>query len=406
MPRARRTVFVPLLLAAVLGSALTLGVVFAAGGFDDGNDAPDSKTTSTGTPALETGAGAQSYARAVYQARVGSVVTVLVTVGKNGVQTSGGGFVANARRGLIVTASHVVTTSDSVKHPQDVQEYGPIFVQRADGARAPAKILGYDLFDDIAVLQYDPDLLPMPQTPMGNSSDVRIGDPVAAIGAPFGQVESLSSGIVSQIGTQIIAPAAVCLRTTDGIQTDTAINPGNSGGPLFDAAGKVIGVNSQIDTGGVADSNTGVSFAVPVNAARRSLEEIAATRHVHYAWLGIGGITLTADIASALQGRATSGVLVSFVEDGSAAAEAGITPGSATTTVNGRPVNSEGDVIVAFAGTPIRTLEDLQRAVSRKRPGDRVTVKWWHGATLRSRSITLGERKLTDPEVCRATATQ
>jgi S1-C subfamily serine protease len=246
----------------------------------------------------------------------------------------------------------------------------------------------------------------MPQAPMGNSSDVRIGDPVAAIGAPFGQVESLSSGIVSQIGTQIIAPAAVCLRTTDAIQTDTAINPGNSGGPLFDAAGKVIGVNSQIDTGGVTDSNTGVSFAVPVNAARRSLDEIAATRRVHYAWLGIGGITLTSDIANALQGRATSGVLVSFVDKGSAAEAAGITPGTATTTVNGRQVNSEGDVIVGFAGKPIRTLEDLQRAVSLKRPNDRVTVKWWDGATLRSRSMTLGERNLTDPEVCRATTSQ
>ena len=156
----------------------------------------------------------------------------------------------------------------------------------------------------------------------------------------------------------------------------------------------------------MADSNTGVSFAVPVNAARRSLDEIAATRKVHYAWLGIGGITLTSDIANALQGRATSGVLVSFVDKGSAAAAAGITPGTATTTVNGRQVNSEGDVIVGFAGKPIRTLEDLQRAVSLKRPNDRVTVKWWHGATLRSRSITLGERNLTDPEVCRATTSQ
>jgi 2-alkenal reductase len=406
MPRARRTVFVPLFLAAVLGSALTLGVVFAAGGFDDDHSAVPPTPSGTRAPALATGKQALSYAGAVYAARVRSVVTVLVSTGKNNVQTSGGGFVADAKRGLIVTASHVVTSSDVATDPQAVQEYGPIWVMRSDGARAPATILGYDLFDDIAVLKYDPELLPMPQTPMGNSSDVRIGDPVAAVGAPFGQVESLSSGIVSQIGTQIRAPAAVCLRTTDAIQTDAAINPGNSGGPLFDAAGKVIGINSQIDTGATgADSNTGVSFAVPVNAARRSLDEIAATRQVRYAWLGIGGITLTADIANALQGRATSGVLVSFVDRGSAAKAAGITPGTHTTTINGRDVSSEGDVIVAFAGKPVRTLEELQRAVALKSPQDRVTMKWWHGGTLRSKSIVLGERNLTDPEVCRATTT-
>ena len=130
---------------------------------------------------------------------------------------------------------------------------------------------------------------------------MRIGDPVAAIGAPFGQVESLSAGVVSQIATQIRAPAAVCFFTPDAIQTDAAINPGNSGGPLFNAAGRVIAVNSQIDTGGGGDANTGVAFAVPINAAKRSLHEISTTGRVRYAWLGVGGVTLTPDIVSALQ---------------------------------------------------------------------------------------------------------
>ena len=123
---------------------------------------------------------------------------------------------------------------------------------------------------------------------------------------------------------------------------------------------------------------------------------------MRYAWLGVGGITLTPDIVSALQLPARTGTLVSFVDPRSAAARAGITPGAATTPINGREVHTDGDVIVAFAGKPVRTLQDLQRGVAAKRPGDRVTVQWWHGATRRTRSIVLGERIPTDPEVCRA----
>ena len=402
MPRAR-VPFPVLLVAAILGSALTLGGVFLAGGFEE-NTIETRTTVATGSAAPVAPAGKQgaNYAGAVYAARVRSVVTVLVDAGAAGVQTSGSGFVVDARRGFIITASHVVTSSESATDPRQVLEYGPVYVMRSDGARTPATIVGYDLFDDIAVLHFDPKLLPMPQAPLGNSSTVRIGDPVAAIGAPFGQVESLSAGVVSQIGTQIKAPAAVCFDTIDAIQTDAAINPGNSGGPLFDAGGRVIAVNSQIDRGRASDANTGVAFAVPIDAARRSLAEITTSGHVRYAWLGVGGNTLTSDIAAALQLPATSGTQVKFVDPRSAAAKAGITPGKDITPVNGRPVHTDGDVIVAFAGKPVRTLQDLQRAVAAKRPGDRVTVEWWHGATRRSKSIVLGTRSATDPEVCRA----
>jgi 2-alkenal reductase len=396
MPRAR-VPFPVLVVAAVLGAALTLGVVFAMGGFDDKTIEAAAAPTATDDARPLAGNQAASFAGAVYAARVRSVVTVLV-----GVQTSGSGFVVNAKRGLVITASHVVTSSAGATDPRTVKEYGPVYVMRVDGARAPATIVGYDLFDDIAVLHYDPELLPMPATPLGNSAAVRIGDPVAAIGAPFGQVESLSAGVVSQIATQIEAPAAVCFFTPDAIQTDAAINRGNSGGPLFNAAGRVIAVNSQIDTGGGADANTGVAFAVPINAAKRSLDEISRTGRVRYAWLGVGGITLTSDVVSALQLPASSGTMVSFVDPRSAAARAGISSGTATTSINGREVLTDGDVIVAFAGKPVRTLQDLQRGVAAKRPGDRVTVEWWHAGSRRTKSIVLGERIPKDPEVCRA----
>jgi S1-C subfamily serine protease len=401
MPRARVPLPV-LVLAAVLGSALTLGVVFAAGGFDGDTIEEVAGPTTPDVPNVPLGKQGSGYAGAVYAARVRSVVSVLVDLGADGVQTSGSGFVVNAQKGLIVTASHVVTSSASAKDPRQVQRYGPVWVMRSDGARAPVTIVGYDLFDDIAVLHYDPDLLALPAAPMGNSAAVRIGDPVAAIGAPFQQVESLSAGVVSQIATQIKAPAAVCFFTPDAIQTDAAINPGNSGGPLFNAAGQVIAVNSQIDTGGGRDANTGVAFAVPINAARRSLDEISKNGRVRYAWLGVGGVTLTPDIVSALQLPTSYGTLVGFVDPRSAAAKAGITPGTASTPVNGRDVRTNGDVVVAFAGKPVRTLLDLQRGVAAKHPGDRVTVEWWHGATRRTKSIVLGERNPKDPEVCNA----
>jgi S1-C subfamily serine protease len=400
MPPARFLV-VPLAAAACMGVILALGVVFAAGGFDDPKPEVRTVPAASDAPIVKVGA---SYAGAVYRAHVRSVVTVLVDTGSGRAETSGSGFVADAKRGYVITASHVVTSSASADDPRQVQQYGPIFVMRVDGARAPATIVGFDLFDDIAVLHYDPELLTLPQAPLGDSSSVRVGDLVAAIGAPFGQAESLSAGLVSQIGNQIVAPAAVCFRTIDALQTDAAINPGNSGGPLFDSAGRVIGVNSQIDTPDGSDGGSGVAFAVPINAARRTLDGLVRNGHVSYAWLGVGAITLTPDIVDALQLRTTAGAQVSFVDPRSAAARAGISAGTGTTSVNGRTVHTDGDIVVAFAGKPVRTLQDLQRGVAAKRPGDRVTVAWWHGSSRREAQIVLGERNAKDPEVCRASA--
>jgi 2-alkenal reductase len=400
MPRAR-VLFAALVGAACLGAALTLGVVFAAGGFDG-------KTVETRvvTPPADTtlaGAGA-NWASSVYARSIGGVVTVLVDEGKDGVQPRGAGFVVDAKRGLIITNSHVVTNSADVTDPTKVQDYTTVFIQRSDTARESATIVGFDLFDDIAVLHYDPHGLPLTAVPMGSSSSVVVGEPVAAIGAPFGQVESLSAGIVSQVGTRIIAPAGVCLDTTDAIQTDAAINPGNSGGPLFDSAGKVIGVNSQIDTGNGGDVGSGVAFAVPIDAARRSLDELTKSGVVHYPFIGVGAHTLTPDIVAAYGLKPKYGAQVAFVEPGSSAAKAGILAGLNPIAVDGRQVYYRGDVIVGIDGKTVRTLSDLQQDVAVLHPGDRVPIEWWHGAKLHRSQIVLGEAKLTDPDVCAASA--
>jgi S1-C subfamily serine protease len=402
MPRAR-VLFAALVAAACLGSALTLGVVFAAGGFDRDTVAPAgvAPTSDTTSPTPEDA----SWASRVYAERVGGVVTVLVDTGKGGVQASGAGFVVDAVKGLIVTNSHVVTnSSDDGVTPQTVQADGAVYIQRADKAREPASVVGYDLFDDIAVLKYDPRGLHLSAVPLGNSASVRVGQPVAAIGAPFGQVESLSVGVVSQIHTQIIAPARVCFRTPDAIQTDAAVNPGNSGGPLFDANGKVIGVTSQIDTGSSGGSGSGVAFAVPVDAVTHTLAQLSTTGDISYPFLGVAAVTLTPDIVSALRLKPTYGAQVTFVKPGSGAARAGISPGSHPVALNGRQVHKDGDVIVSFDGRPVRTLTDLQHDVAAHEVGDTVKVGWWHGRTLEHASIVLDERKATDPDVCRASA--
>jgi 2-alkenal reductase len=398
MPRAR-VLLAALVVAACLGSGITLGVVFAAGGFDrttvETRDAPPTAGTSLGA----------GWAARVYAARIGGVVTVLVDEGKAGVQPRGAGFVVDAKRGLIITNSHVVTNSAEVSNPADVQQFSSVYIQRADTAREPAIVLGFDLFDDIAVLRFDPRGLPLSAVPLGSSASVRVGDPVAAIGAPFGQVESLSAGVVSQVGTQILAPAGVCLDTTDAIQTDAAINPGNSGGPLFDTAGKVIGVTSQIDTGNNSgDVGSGVAFAVPVDATRRSYDQIVANGKVHYPFIGVGGHTLTPDIVAAYDLKPKYGVQVAFVEPGSSAAKVGILAGLNPVAVDGRQVYYTGDVIVGFAGKTVRTLADLQQDVAVLHPGDRVRIDWWHGTTLHHAPIVLGEAKLSDPDVCKASA--
>ncbi|MEO9175664.1 MAG: trypsin-like peptidase domain-containing protein, partial [Gaiellales bacterium] len=385
---------------ACLGSAITLGVVFAAGGFDR-----TTVETRDVAPASSTSLGDAGWAARVYAARIGGVVTVDVDDGAGGVQPRGAGFVVDAARGLIITNSHVVTNSSEVSDPSKVQPFSNIYIQRADTAREPASIVGFDLFDDIAVLRYDPRGLPLSAVPLGSSSSVRVGNPVAAIGAPFGQVESLSVGIVSQVGTRIIAPAGVCLDTTDAIQTDAAINPGNSGGPLFDTAGKVIGVTSQIDTGNQgSDVGSGVAFAVPIDAVHRSYDQIVASGKVHYPFIGVGAHTLTPDIVAAYGLKPKYGAQVAFVEPGSSAAKVGIQPGLKPVAVDGRQVYQTGDVIVGVAGKTVRTLADLQQDVAVLHPGDRVRIDWWHGSTLRHAPIVIGEAKLSDPDVCRASA--
>ena len=204
-------------------------------------------------------------------------------------------------RGLIVTASHVVarcrTRADIRTSPRT------FYVVLDDGTRADAKLLGYDLFEDTALLRVDPEHLGLRALPLGQARRLRVGEPVAAIGSPFENRASLSTGIVSQLDRQITAPGVCGYRTTGAIQTDAAVNPGNSGGPLLNAAGQVVGMVTAVAN---SEARGGVSYAVPIEAVKRAYLALAAGTHVPYASLGVAAATVTPALADACTSRCST----------------------------------------------------------------------------------------------------
>jgi len=266
-----------------------------------------------------------------------------------------------------------------------------VYVEFSDGDRVAADIVGWDLFSDVGVVRVaaaDHKLAPVP---LGNSSTVLVGEPVAAIGSPFGQQTSLSVGVVSATGRSIDSLTSG-FAVANAIQVDAPINRGSSGGPLFDASGKVIGINAQIEsTSGTAE---GVGFAIPINVARRSLDQLVRTGTVRYAYIGIRTQDVTPGIARAFDLGARQGALVTRVDDGTPAARAGLQGGSKTEIYNGLDVTLGGDLIVAIDGTPVTSTEDVSRIVSTElMPGQTVPFTVLRGGTRRATvDVTLGER--------------
>ncbi len=336
----------------------------------------------------------------VYAERAPGVVTIEAW---NGGQptASGSGFVVDAKKGVILTNSHVVTNSATVSDPLKVVSAQLLYVQLPDGERAQAHLVGYDLFDDVAVLQVPPAQLNLVALPLGSSRTLHVGDPVAAIGSPFGEEGSLSVGVVSQLNREIQAPAGVCFDTTDAIQTDAAINHGNSGGPLLDRDGKVVGIDAQIDT--TTNAGQGVAFAVPVDSARRSMTAILAGQPVPYAWLGVASrVPVTPPLATALGLPVKSGVMVNGVAQGSPAAKAKLSNGGWHKTVNGTDVYPDADIVVGVGTHRVTSIQDLQQAVASYKPGNRVVIHVWRGGRKMQLGVRLANRPLSPKGGCGA----
>jgi S1-C subfamily serine protease len=295
-------------------------------------------------------------------------------------EATGSGFVID-RKGTILTNAHVVSGATKVT------------VQFADRHVVDATILGRDESTDLAVLKVS-DAKPSELEPLslGSSRAVQVGDPTIAIGNPFGLERTLTTGVVSATRRTIQAPNGFEI---DGvIQTDAAINPGNSGGPLLDAAGRVIGINSQIETGGGGNGSVGIGFAIPIDTAKRLLPELEKNGRINRGFLGVDSITVDKTLRD-LNLPVDHGALVQTVTPGSPAAKAGIRGGDIVAQLNGNEVRLGGDIVTAVDGKKVRTSDDLANAITRKKQGDKVKIDLIRDGRKVTVEATLAERPAT-----------
>jgi len=248
---------------------------------------------------------------------------------------------------------------------------------------------------DVAVLEIDPGSVSADPLQLGDSSAVRIGDPAIAIGNPYGLDRTVTSGIISALQREISAPNGFTISHV--IQTDAAINPGNSGGPLIGGDGKVVGINSQIATGGTSTGNVGIGFAVPIETARTVAEQIIDGGTVEHAYLGIAGADVDAAVADALDLPVDQGALVQSVTKGGPAEEAGLEAGSGTAQVDGARFRIGGDVITAIDGDEVTGMDDLIAAIDSHQPGDEVTLDVIRDGQEQQVDVTLGDRPANAP---------
>ncbi len=408
MARPGTTVLV-VVASAILGGVVALGIGTAAGWIGgetktvvisaaDGAPSPGARLAGD-TGAAKPLAGNGFDPAGLYASRAPGVVTIYALFGDHaetgqGAAAQGSGFVVS-KDGIVLTNAHVVTTAGEGPPGDPPEVAAKVYVQFRDGDRVEARIAGFDVYSDVAALEVDPEDHVLTPLPVGNSGRVKVGEPVAAIGSPFGNESSLAVGVVSAVGRSI-ASLTSCYDLGDAIQIDAPINRGNSGGPLFNARGEVIGINAQIRSN--SGNAEGVGFAVPINTASRSLEQLLATGRARYAWMGISTQTLTPSLARALDFQVERGAVVQSVVPGSPAAESGLRGGGREAEYEGVFLRTGGDVIVAIDGRPVRKSEDVVRSISQRLlPGDTATLTVVRGADRRDVPVRLGERPSVPP---------
>ena len=269
----------------------------------------------------------------------------------------GSGVIVDSK-GYIVTNNHVIADADQIN------------VVLNDGKRLEARVVGTDPDSDIAVLKVDSNKLPA--ITVGDSSNLRVGDVVLAIGNPFGVGQTVTMGIVSATGRNQLG----ITNFENFIQTDAAINPGNSGGALIDAHGRLVGINTAIFS--KSGGSQGIGFAIPVDMVRGIMKQLVETGKVSRGWLGLGGQDVTAALAESFGLKDVQGVLVSNVFRGAAADRAGLRPGDVITMIDDNKVTSAFDIV---------------NAIGTKRPGSEVVIRGWRGEQRLEVRATLDDRE-------------
>ena len=378
--------------------ALTAVAALAASGCGRSSGGSETSTTTTvqRTTRVEVVKGADPTGRfdpqAIYRRDSPGVVTILSAFGRSGSAGAGAGlgsgFVISAD-GEIATNAHVVTDGEGAS----IRKAGKLFVRFGDGNQVAATIVGFDPFSDVALVKVDPKGLTLRPLTLGTSADVKVGEPVAAIGSPFGEEQSLSIGVVSATDRQI--ESLTGFQTTGALQTDAAINSGNSGGPLLDAGGRVLGINSQIQS--ASGSNSGVGFAVSVDVVRHSLEQLRRSGQVRYPYVGVSTQSVYPQLAARFTLGTPRGALVLQVVPGGPADKAGLRAGTRRVTFQEQPWRIGGDIITKIDGRPVRLDGDLGRAIDRHAPGDRAVLTIVRDGRAREVPVRLGTRPRQSP---------
>jgi S1-C subfamily serine protease len=382
--------------AALLGGLLVavLGLVAIAGGLvrsDGGSTTTVAAPLTAPVDAKEEGAG--NVVNQIYKSDGEGVVFIESQLearesetlnpfgepeGEGGGVATGSGFVIDGE-GHILTNNHVIEGAEKVT------------VKLGESERThEAEVVGTDPGTDIALLQVDAPAKELHPLTLGHSAEMEVGDPVVAIGNPFGLDRTVTSGIVSALQREIQAPNGFSINHV--IQTDAAINPGNSGGPLIDSAGEVVGINSQIATGGGGNGNVGIGFAIPIDTVRAEIKQLETKGEVEHAFLGISGGTITPELAKAVNLPVREGVIVQTVVKGGPADEAGIEAGTTAATINGQEVRLGGDIVTEGGGRKLKSMEELVEIIQDSKPGDQLELKILRDGSEKTANVTLGTR--------------
>lgn len=385
--------FALLAAAALLGGGAALGGAAAVGAFDDAAPATVvSRLSAAPSAAPEVVPASASTALSInqiYRRSGPGVVQITSTLGSSASsgqfqQSSralGSGFVLD-KEGHIVTNYHVVDGATSIE------------VGFSNDDTLEATLIGSDPSTDIALLQVDASANALTPLALADSDRIAVGDAVVAIGNPFGLERTVTAGIVSALQRAVQAPNGYSIDHV--IQTDAPINHGNSGGPLLNTRGEVIGVNSQIQTGGTGDGNVGIGFAVPSNTVKTVVGQLLSSGKVEHSYLGVAAVEVTSEIANSFGLPVSKGLVIQRVTDGSGASGAGLKAGSKQVVIAGQSLRIGGDVIVAADGRAIATINQLRDAIASHMPGEKMQLKIYSGDKARTVTVTLG-RQPTSP---------